>query len=301
MILFNFLLYFIYIKHGIYSKNTIYCIKIDTLLHYVVFYMLDNNIAQLELPTYMGEKFEKLPDDLFIPPNALEICLETFSGPLDLLLYLIRKENINILDLDISKITDQYLEYIEMIDSFKFELAADYLVMAATLAEIKSRLMLPKDSFEDEEDDPRANLIKRLQEYQRFKTVSENIAIMPMVDRDIYVASAQRPELKIETRNEIKISIDEVTDTIKEVLNRPNYKTNHLIDFEELSTQERIQILLKILSKRNIITFSKTLQKNEGKKGVVVTLLASLELAKDGYLELIQNKSSELFLKSKGI
>ena len=290
-----------YIKHYIYSKNTIYCIKIDTLLHYVVFYMLDNNIAQLELPTYMGEKFEKLPDDLFIPPNALEICLETFSGPLDLLLYLIRKENINILDLDISKITDQYLEYIEMIDSFKFELAADYLVMAATLAEIKSRLMLPKDSFEDEEDDPRANLIKRLQEYQRFKTVSENIAIMPMVDRDIYVASAQHPEFKIVTRNEIKISIDEITDTIKEVLNRPNYKTNHLIDFEELSTQERIQILLKILSKRNIITFSKTLQKNEGKKGVVVTLLASLELAKDGYLELIQNKSSELFLKSKGI
>tara|TARA_Y100001936_G_scaffold33325_1_gene31255 strand:- start:40 stop:831 length:792 start_codon:yes stop_codon:yes gene_type:complete len=263
--------------------------------------MLDNNIAQLELPTYMGEKFEKLPDDLFIPPNALEICLETFSGPLDLLLYLIRKENINILDLDISKITDQYLEYIEMIDAFKFELAADYLVMAATLAEIKSRLMLPKDSFEDEEDDPRANLIKRLQEYQRFKTVSENIAIMPMVDRDIYVASAQHPELKIETKNELKISIEEVRDTIKEVLNRPNYKTNHLIDFEELSTQERIQILLKILSKRNIITFSKTLQKNEGKKGVVVTLLASLELAKDGYLELIQNKSSELFLKSKGI
>tara|TARA_Y100000996_G_C22530317_1_gene646205 strand:- start:664 stop:1455 length:792 start_codon:yes stop_codon:yes gene_type:complete len=263
--------------------------------------MLDNNIAQLELPTYMGEKFEKLPDDLFIPPNALEICLETFSGPLDLLLYLIRKENINILDLDISKITDQYLEYIEMIDAFKFELAADYLVMAATLAEIKSRLMLPKDSFEDEEDDPRANLIKRLQEYQRFKTVSENIAIMPMVDRDIYVASAQLPELKIETKNELKISIDEIRDTIKEVLNRPNYKTNHLIDFEELSTQERIQILLKILSKRNIITFSKTLQKNEGKKGVVVTLLASLELAKDGYLELIQNKSSELFLKSKGI
>ena len=301
MILFNFLLYFIYIKHSIYSKNTIYCIKIDTLLHYIVFYMLDNNIAQLELPTYMGEKFEKLPDDLFIPPNALEICLETFSGPLDLLLYLIRKENINILDLDISKITDQYLEYIEMIDALKFELAADYLVMAATLAEIKSRLMLPKDSFEDEEDDPRANLIKRLQEYQRFKTVSENIAIMPMVDRDIYVASAQHPELKIETRNELMISIDEVRDTIKEVLNRPNYKTNHLIDFEELSTQERIQILLKILSKRNIITFSKTLQKNEGKKGVVVTLLASLELAKDGYLELIQNKSSEFFLKSKGI
>ena len=137
---------------------------------------MHNNIAQLELPTFMGEKFDKLPDDLFIPPNALEICLETFSGPLDLLLYLIRKENINILDLDISKITDQYLEYIEMMDSLKFELAADYLVMAATLAEIKSRLMLPKDSFDEDDEDPRAALIKRLQEYQRFKTVSEKIA-----------------------------------------------------------------------------------------------------------------------------
>ena len=120
---------------------------------------MHNNIAQLELPTFMGEKFDKLPDDLFIPPNALEICLETFSGPLDLLLYLIRKENINILDLDISKITDQYLEYIEMMDSLKFELAADYLVMAATLAEIKSRLMLPKDSFDEEDEDPRACLL----------------------------------------------------------------------------------------------------------------------------------------------
>ena len=120
---------------------------------------MHNNIAQLELPTFMGEKFDKLPDDLFIPPNALEICLETFSGPLDLLLYLIRKENINILDLDISKITDQYLEYIEMMDSLKFELAADYLVMAATLAEIKSRLMLPKDSFDEDDEDPRIFII----------------------------------------------------------------------------------------------------------------------------------------------
>ena len=261
--------------------------------------MLTNNINQLEFPTYMGEKFEKLPDDLFIPPNALEICLETFSGPLDLLLYLIRKENINILDLDVSNITDQYLEYIEMMDALKFELAADYLVMAATLAEIKSRLMLPKDSFEEEEEDPRAALIKRLQEYQRFKIVSEKIAVLPLVDRDIFIASAKKPEIKIDNNHEINISSEELYDTIREVLSRPNYKTTHLIDFEELSTQERIQILLNFLDKQNIITFSKTLKKNEGKKGVVVTLLASLELAKDGYVELIQNKSDELFLKSK--
>ena len=261
--------------------------------------MLNNNINQLEFPTYMGERFEKLPDDLFIPPNALEICLETFSGPLDLLLYLIRKENINILDLDVSNITDQYLEYIEMMDALKFELAADYLVMAATLAEIKSRLMLPKDSFEEEEEDPRAALIKRLQEYQRFKIVSEKIAVLPLVDRDTFIASAKKPEIKIDNNHEINISSEELYDTIREVLSRPNYKTTHLIDFEELSTQERIQILLNFLDKQNIITFSQTLKKNEGKKGVVVTLLASLELAKDGYVELIQNKSDELFLKSK--
>ena len=188
-----------------------------------------------------------------------------------------------------------------MMDALKFELAADYLVMAATLAEIKSRLMLPKDSFEEEDEDPRAALIKRLQEYQRYKTVSEKIAVLPMVDRDIFVASAQKPEYKNEIKPEINVTPSELFETIKEILSRPDYKTNHLIDFEELSTQERIQILLKFLEKQNIVIFSKILRKNEGKKGVVVTLLASLELAKDGYLELIQNKSDELFLKSKGI
>jgi segregation and condensation protein A len=188
-----------------------------------------------------------------------------------------------------------------MMDSLKFELAADYLVMAATLAEIKSRLMLPKDSFDEDDEDPRAALIKRLQEYQRFKIVSEKIAVLPMVDRDIFIASAQKPKNKEEKKPDINLTSSELFETIKEILSRPNYKTNHLIDFEELSTQERIQILLKFLEKQNIVTFSKTLRKNEGKKGVVVTLLASLELAKDGYLELIQNKSDELFLKSRGI
>jgi segregation and condensation protein A len=173
--------------------------------------------------------------------------------------------------------------------------------MAATLAEIKSRLMLPKDSFDEDDEDPRAALIKRLQEYQRFKIVSEKIAVLPMVDRDIFIASAQKPKNKQEKKPDITLTSSELFETIKEILSRPNYKTNHLIDFEELSTQERIQILLKFLEKQNIVTFSKTLRKNEGKKGVVVTLLASLELAKDGYLELIQNKSDELFLKSRGI
>ena len=261
--------------------------------------MQHNSLAQLEIPVVMGNHLEQLPDDLFIPPNALEIFLETFSGPLDLLLYLIRKDDIDILDLDISKITDQYLEYIELMDSLKFELAADYLVMAATLAEIKSRLMLPKESFEDEEEDPRAALIKRLQEYKRFKFVSEKIAILPRVDRDFFIASAKVPKLQESSlKEESEISISDLFNSVVEVLNRPNYKNSHLIDFEELSTKERIKILLDILNNTNIISFSKTLRKPEGKKGVVVTLLASLELAKDGYIELIQNKSEELFIKS---
>ena len=259
---------------------------------------MDNNYIQSELPLPIRNHFEVLPDDLFIPPNALEVCLESFSGPLDLLLYLIKKENINILDLDISHITDQYLEYIELMDALKFDLAADYLVMAATLAEIKSRLMLPKESFEDEEEDPRASLIKRLQEYQRYKSVSEKIAILPRLDRDFFIASASLPKIEKEKAEETLFTKEELFETIKLVLTRPNYKNNHLIDYEELSTKERIQILLMLFKKTNIISFSKTLKKSEGKKGAVVTLLASLELAKDGHVELVQNNSEELFIKS---
>lgn len=263
--------------------------------------MQNNTQKQLEFPTVMGQPYEKLPDDLFIPPNALELCLETFSGPMDLLLYLIKKENINILELDVSNITDQYIEYIDLMDSLQFELAAEYLVMAATLAEIKSRMMLPQHSHEDEEEDPRSALIMRLQEYQRYKSASEKLAVMPRVDRDFFTASAALPKIEIE-KQEILITKDELASIFHEIQSRPDFKVNHQIDFEELSTQERIQIILEILAKRNVVSFSKTLRKNEGRHGVVVTFLASLELAKDGHLELIQNKTDEIFLKSlKGV
>ena len=253
-------------------------------------------LNQQELPSLMGQPFDNFPEDLFIPPNALELCLETFSGPMDLLLYLIQKENINILELDISKITDQYLDYISLMDSIKFELAAEYLVMAATLAEIKSKMMLPKVEDEELEEDPRQNLISRLQEYQRYKIASENLASLDRIDRDFFSASVNLPKLNIEKR-EAKISISEIFATYIDIIERPNYKVNHQIDFEELSTQERIQMILEILAKNNITSFSKTLNKNEGRKGVVVSLLASLELTKDGYIEMIQNNSDEIFLK----
>ena len=267
------------------------------ILQYLVFIMQNTNQAQLEFPIVMGQPYEIIPDDLFIPPNALELCLETFSGPMDLLLYLIKKENINILELDVSNITDQYIEYIDLMDSLQFELAAEYLVMAATLAEIKSRLMLPQENYDEEEEDPRATLIKRLQEYQRYKSASENIALLPRVDRDFFTASAGLPEIKID-KQEITVSKEELATIFHEIQTRPDLKLHHQIDFEELSTQERIQIILQILSKRNIVSFSKTLRRGEGRHGVVVTFLASLELAKDGHIELIQNKTEEIFLKS---
>ena len=175
--------------------------------------MQNNTQTQLELPTVMGQPYETIPDDLFIPPNALELCLETFSGPMDLLLYLIKKENINILDLDVSKITDQYIEYIDLMDALQFELAAEYLVMAATLAEIKSRMMLPQDVHEEEEDDPKSALIKRLQEYQRYKTVSEKIAILPRVDRDFFLASASLPKIEVE-KKDIQIDLHNTAKSI---------------------------------------------------------------------------------------
>jgi segregation and condensation protein A len=182
-------------------------------------------------------------------------------------------------------------------DALKFELAAEYLVMAATLAEIKSRMLLPKPESEEDELDPRTELIKRLQEYQRFKTASEQMAILPRVDRDFYTASAGLPKIGKEQVS-LEININDLRDIFNEIISRPDLKVNHQIAFEELSTQDRISLILQILSKRNIIGFNKTIRKKEGKQGVAVSLLASLELAKDGLVELIQNEENEIYIKS---
>ena len=217
---------------------------------------------------------------------------------MDLLLYLIKKENIDILELNVAEITNQYIEYIELMDSLKFELAAEYLVMAATLAEIKSRMLLPRPESEDDELDPRTELIKRLQEYQRFKVASENMAILPRVDRDYFVASTSLPKFE-EKQKPLNLNANDLRDIFQEILERPDLTLSHQIAFEELSTQDRINLILQILGKRNIIGFYKTIQKAEGKQGVAVSLLASLELAKDGHVELIQNENNEIYIKSK--
>ncbi len=241
----------------------------------------------------------ELPSDLFIPPNALEICLETFTGPLDLLWYLIKKQNIDILDLEIAKITDQYIEYIDLMESLNFELAAEYLVMAATLAEIKSKMLLPSIENDDEaEEDPRVALIERLKQYKIFKEAAGNISSMPLVNDDFYVASAGRPKVQ-KIQKVINFDSYKLAQVMQEVLERPKLKDSHKIDFEELSTQERIEFIFSILSKKNLLGFYKTLRRSEGKIGVVVSFLAALELAKNGYVDLIQNESKEIYIKSK--
>lgn len=254
--------------------------------------------AQLEFPQFKGEALTQLPEDLFIPPEALEIYLEDFSGPMDVLIHLIQKKDIDILDLDISEITDQYIQYIELMDALKIELAADYLVMAATLAQIKSRMLIPLSEEEEEEQDPRSELIRRLQEYQRYKSVSESVSNLPRLDRDFFLATTSLPRFK-ERESSVEISSQELAAIFHEVSIRPKFSAHHEIHFEELSTQDRIALILSILNKRNVIQFFQTYEKKEGKQGVVVAFLASLDLAKDGHLELIQNKdSNQLYLKS---
>ena len=206
--------------------------------------------SQLDFPLLKGEALTRLPEDLFIPPEALEIYLEDFSGPMDVLLYLIQKKDIDILELDISEITDQYIQYIEFMDVLKIELAADYLVMAATLAHIKSRMLIPQSEEEDEEMDPRSELIRRLQEYQRYKSVSN----LPRVDRDFFLASAALPKFK-DQQPQVEINANDITDIFYKVSTRPRFKENHQIHFEELSTQERIALILSIFKKRNIVQF----------------------------------------------
>ncbi len=254
--------------------------------------------AQPEFPQFKGEALTQLPDDLFIPPEALEIYLEDFSGPMDVLLYLIQKKDIDILDLDVSEITDQYIKYIELMDALKIELAADYLVMAATLAQIKSRMLIPQSEEEEEEQDSRSELIRRLQEYQRYKSASESISNIPRLDRDFFLATTSLPRFK-ERESSVEISSQELAAIFHEASIRPKFSAHHEIHFEELSTQDRIALILSILNKRNVIQFFQTYEKKEGRQGVVVAFLASLDLAKDGHLELIQNKdSNQLYLKS---
>jgi len=237
-----------------------------------------------------GESVRELPTDLYIPPEALEVFLETFEGPLDLLLYLIRRENLDILEIKVADITEQYMAYIEIMHTMQLELAGEYLVMAAMLAEIKSRMLLPRPTGHDvEEDDPRAELIRRLQEYEQIKTAAERVDALPRLERDIFLARAARPELT-RPRAEPDVDLRELLVALAQVLKRAEMFQHHAVRLEPLSVRERMSnILATINASADFVAFSALFRLDEGRMGVVVTFLALLELLREQLLEIVQS------------
>jgi len=246
----------------------------------------------LPLALIHGKALIEKPQDLFIPPDALEIILESFEGPLDLLLYLIRKQKFDILDLPIAPITKQYMTYVELMKDVKLELAAEYLVMAAILAEIKSRLLLPKQTVAESEEDPRAELVRRLQEYEVVKHAANELDELPRLDRDVFISHAKVPDDFQLRTIDTDVDMADLVHALQGVMKRTKALEHHTIKKETLSTRERMTYILNQLAKVNAVNpyieFSQLFDIKEGRNGVVVTFLAILELLKDSLIECIQ-------------
>ncbi len=249
-----------------------------------------------------GRPMTQMPLDLYIPPDALEVILEAFEGPLDLLLYLIRRQNIDILDIKVAEITKQYMDYIELMQEMQFELAAEYLVMAAVLAEIKSRMLLPRqEEAEDDEDDPRAELIRKLQEYERFKEAAMNLDELERLNRNFWVAVADAPKME-KTRPLPDVQLQDLLVELSRVLKRAENFSSHQISLEPLSTRERMsQILDKVsVSGEQFIAFGDLFNVEEGRSGVIVTFIAVMELIKESLLDLVQSEAfAPIHVKSR--
>lgn len=259
-------------------------------------------ISQLvPIATIKGQAILDLPKDLYIPPDAMKVFLEAFEGPLDLLLYLIRKQNINILDIPIAQVTKQYVEYIELMQDMSIELAGEYLVIAAILAEIKSRMLLPHSSDpENTEEDPRAELIRRLQEYERYKQAAEDLDKLPRLERDTFVVTADVSQISIEQPLPTA-TLQELIQALAEVLKRAELNASHHIQLDALSVREKMSYILATV-KGEHFPFSSLFNLQEGKLGVVVTFLALLELLKESLVEFIQaTPFAPIYLKSKTI
>jgi segregation and condensation protein A len=246
---------------------------------------------ELPLAIFKGKAVNALPQDLYIPPDALEVFLEAFEGPLDLLLYLIRKENLDIVDIPVADITRQYVEYIELMQNMQLELAGEYLVMSAVLAEIKSRMLLPRPaSLEEDEEDPRAELIRRLQEYERYKAAAEDLDTLPRLGRDVFQAEAEPPEQKV-VRLPPELDLQDLIAAFQEVMQRASMYTHHHVQMEALSVRERMSSVLSKVNTTHFTSFSELFTPEEGRMGVVVTFLAILELVKESLLELTQTEA----------
>jgi segregation and condensation protein A len=245
---------------------------------------------QVEMPFAVvnGEPFAQLPRDLYIPPQALEVFLEAFEGPLDLLLYLIRRQNLDILDIPLAEITRQYMQYIELMQELQLELAGEYLVMAATLAEIKSRMLLPRPpSGPDEGEDPRAELVRRLQEYERFKRAAQELDGLPRLERDVWPTVVELKERRV-VRALPQIALQEMLVAFKEVVARAEMFAHHHIARERLSVGERMSDILAMLGSAGFVEFTRLFRPEEGRMGVTVTFVAILELMREGLIDIVQ-------------
>ena len=241
----------------------------------------------------VGERVvDELPTDLYIPPDALEVILETFEGPLDLLLYLIRRQNLDILQVQVAEITDQYMRYIELMSALRLTLAGEYLAMAATLAEIKSRLLLPRPvDEEDEEGDPRAELIRRLQEYERIRDAADRLADLPRLERDVFPAGAEPPEL-VKAHPPPAVELKELMLAMADVLHRANLNRHHAVQFEALSVRERMtSMLARVNAASRFLPLEEFFSPQEGKHGIIVSFLALLELHREGLIDLVQHRA----------
>ncbi len=258
--------------------------------------------GQGELPFALiqGEPLTVIPQDLYIPPNALEVILEAFEGPLDLLLYLIKRQNIDILEIPLEDTTRQYMEYIDLMQNLKIELASEYLLMAAMLAEIKSRMLLPRPAESEDEDDPRAELIRRLQEYERFKEAAQNIDALPRVNREIHMTHVEPPEMH-QDKPIPEVDLRDLLFAFKDAMARSEMYSHHHVQREALSVRERMSNVLSAISADGFINYTSLFSIEEGRRGVVVTLLAILELVKEQLIDLVQSEAfAPIHLKAVG-
>ncbi len=245
--------------------------------------------ASLAATAQVAGAVVELPSDLYIPPNALAVCLDTFEGPLDLLLYLVRRRNIDILEIDVAEITDQYVAYIELMQASQFELAAEYMVMAATLAEIKSRILLPRPEPEEagEEADPRSELVRQLLEYERYKLAAEQLDELPRIDRELRQALAGLPDRRYE-RPQPAVQLSDLLEALAAALRQAELFEHHHVRGESISTEDKISHLLANLDRERFLPLVAMFDAREGRLGVVVTFLAVMELMRKALVEIVQ-------------
>lgn len=258
-----------------------------------------SNQSEMPFALVQGEPLTVIPQDLYIPPDALLVFLEAFEGPLDLLLYLIKRQNIDVLNIPIAAITRQYMEYIHLMEQLELELAAEYLVMASMLAEIKSRMLLPRPVSADDEDDPRAELIRRLQEYEQFKKAAEDLDALDRLEREIHLTSIEIPAFEIDIPLP-QVEIKDLLAAFRDVVNRAEQFASHHVEREPLSVRERMVSVLEKISAEEFTSFYDFFNASEGRMGVVVSFLAILELIKESLIELVQSEPyAPIYVKAK--